>query len=405
MGQQDKSPKSTTETSKPSEEGLDEDFLALVDSATGGASSSETPASAPAERPWPTAKPPPPPGAPPLPDRDVPGSSTPSDSESTVTDPSVSEPPRSGVIDATDDAAASEEEAADSDERAPEDIDLPPLPPVDPPYVERDRTATPPPLKEPMPSRPPTLPDVYAERDRRRFGYVAAAAGVVVAALAFTLRCEDGPARAIEEPTHTALADGLDQVEPEGRRGARGSRAAGGRGHDGSAPAEADGDSNDEAAAAAAADDAAPSRDDEARDEDEDTAAPSLDEPADADAAQDGSGGAEAAALDDDPERSGGVVPLDSGATSKKKEPDPETAKELLEASRKALARGDGREAYRLAALAQSKAPSDEAVRLKTLAACKMGNKSTAKTTYRQLPRELRGDVRRACRDDGVWLI
>jgi hypothetical protein len=76
------------------------------------------------------------------------------------------------------------------------------------------------------------------------------------------------------------------------------------------------------------------------------------------------------------------------------------SAKELLERAKQAYAAGNGREAYRLATKSHRKKPSTEALEVKTLAACQMRNKETAKLSFKRLPvGKERRDVRAKCRD------
>jgi hypothetical protein len=78
------------------------------------------------------------------------------------------------------------------------------------------------------------------------------------------------------------------------------------------------------------------------------------------------------------------------------------SADELLGAAEAAERSGDAKSAYRLASFAHRKGAGDRALRVKAVAACRTGNAEVARALTEDLPRDLRREVRGACRQAGV---
>ncbi|MCA9710317.1 MAG: hypothetical protein KDK70_31045, partial [Myxococcales bacterium] len=73
-------------------------------------------------------------------------------------------------------------------------------------------------------------------------------------------------------------------------------------------------------------------------------------------------------------------------------------AASLLDQARRAYARGQGAEAYRLAVRSHAQQPSDDAMELRALAACLDGKLGKAQEALAELPRLRRGKVRTLCK-------
>ena len=67
-----------------------------------------------------------------------------------------------------------------------------------------------------------------------------------------------------------------------------------------------------------------------------------------------------------------------------------------------ALARGNAKEAFRLASRSHRKKATDEAAALMGRAACRTGNKEAAKAALKLLPLGQRGSIRSDCRRNGT---
>jgi hypothetical protein len=80
------------------------------------------------------------------------------------------------------------------------------------------------------------------------------------------------------------------------------------------------------------------------------------------------------------------------------------TADELLTLAREADEHGKSTDAYRYATLSLRKKKTQAAYEIKAKAACRLGGKGAARSAVEQLSGKRRREVRRECRQHGVWL-
>jgi len=93
--------------------------------------------------------------------------------------------------------------------------------------------------------------------------------------------------------------------------------------------------------------------------------------------------------------------PADTTPPPSKPTPEPQSAAELLRRANALYAQGDAKFAFRLAQRSYKAAPTQAALTLMALSACRSGNGDAALSALRHLPLRDRAKVRRTCRKQG----